>query len=191
MTTVLEYLEETEQALGRIVVSDVEAVVNVLWYAHLAGRKIFILGNGGSAANAMHFANDLNKFCNATGRERFRAMALTDAAMITAIGNDASYAEVFVSQLHNWLNAGDVVIALSTSGNSPNVILAVEFANTLGAKTIGLCGATGGKLKEIVGLKVIIPAGRIGQQEDGHLILAHAICLALRERLEHGSPSAA
>ena len=101
--------------------------------------------------------------------------------LLTAVGNDQSYAEVFVEPLQNLLEPGDTVIAISASGNSPNVVRAVEYARERGARVIGFCGRPGGRLAALADLKVIIPSDRIGQQEDGHMILDHVLSLALRE----------
>jgi D-sedoheptulose 7-phosphate isomerase len=129
--------------------------------------------------------NDLCKCTLVDGQPRFRALALTDnVPLLTAIANDVDYAEVFVEQLRTHLSKGDALIAISGSGQSPNVLRAVAFAKEQGALTIGLCGMPGGMLAKLADVRVIFPAERIGQQEDGHLILNHALALALRERIE-------
>jgi D-sedoheptulose 7-phosphate isomerase len=128
--------------------------------------------------------NDLMKCTIVEGRPRFRAMALTDnVATLSAFANDVAYDEIFIEPLRVHLDNRDVVLALSGSGNSPNVLRAIAFATEVGARTVGLCGDTGGKLATIVDVAVKIPAARIGQQEDGHLILNHAIALALYDRI--------
>ena len=129
--------------------------------------------------------NDLCKCTLVDGQPRFKALALTDnVPLLTAVANDVEYAEVFVEPLRTHLGKGDVVVALSGSGQSPNILRAVAFAKEQGAVTIGLCGMPGGMLAKLADLRVIVPAERIGQQEDGHLIVSHAIVLALRERIE-------
>ena len=134
--------------------------------------------------------NDLNKYTALPGRHRFRAVALTDnVPLLTAIGNDAEYADVFVEQLQNFLQPGDLLIAISASGNSRNIVKAVEYAQSSGIKVIGFCGHPGGKLAVLADLAVIIPSDRIGQQEDGHMILDHVIAAALRERIAQASPA--
>ncbi|HXP93536.1 MAG TPA: SIS domain-containing protein, partial [Candidatus Binatia bacterium] len=144
--------------------------------------------NGGSASTASHMMNDLMKFTSIDGCRRFRAVALTDnVPLITALGNDLEYADVFIEQLKNLLLPGDALIAISGSGNSPNIIKAVEYAKTVGAISIGLAGRPGGKLAQIADHKVVVPADRIGQQEDGHLVLNHVIATALRERIANSS----
>jgi D-sedoheptulose 7-phosphate isomerase len=185
MDMVERYLGEMERALAALSRADVRRVVGALFDAWRWDRMVWIIGNGGSAATASHMMNDLCKCTRVEGQPRFRALALTDnVPLLTAIANDVEYAEVFVEPLRTHLRKGDVLIALSGSGNSSNVLRAVAYAKEAGALTIGLCGQPGGVLAKIADLCVIVPAERIGQQEDGHLILNHAIALALRERIE-------
>jgi D-sedoheptulose 7-phosphate isomerase len=178
------YLCEIEAAVRKIDRGDVRAVVDTLFACWQRGGTTFVIGNGGSAATASHMMNDLIKCTIVEGQPRFRAIALTDnVASLTAFANDVAYEEIFVEQLCALLRAGDVLVALSGSGNSPNVLRAVGYAKEAGAKTVGLCGDTGGKLALLADVAVKIPAARIGQQEDGHLILNHAIALTLHERI--------
>jgi D-sedoheptulose 7-phosphate isomerase len=181
---VARYLDEIEAAVRLIDRSAVRRVVDVLFAAWQRGGTTFVIGNGGSAATASHMMNDLLKCTLVEGQPRFRAIALTDnVPSMTAFANDISYDEIFSEQLRSLLRPDDVVIALSGSGNSPNVLRAIAFANEAGATTVGLCGDTGGKLALLASVAVCIPAARIGQQEDGHLILNHAIALAIHERI--------
>jgi len=185
MSLVDQYLTELEEVVRQLSRPDIEAGAEALFAAWRERRQVFILGNGGSAATASHMMNDLNKFTSVPGRRRFRAIALTDnVPLFSAVGNDQSYAEVFVEPLQNLLQAGDVVIAISASGNSPNVVRAVAYAQAAGATVIGFCGRPGGQLARQANLKIIIPSDRIGQQEDGHLILNHVLAFALRARIE-------
>ncbi len=180
-----QYLTELETVVHQLSRADLGAVAEALLVAWRERRQVFIIGNGGSAATASHMMNDLNKYCSVPGRHRFRAIALTDnMPLLTAVGNDNDYSEVFVEPLKSLLQAGDTLIAISASGNSPNVVRAVEYAHAHGAQVIGFCGQPGGKLAQTADLRVIIPSPRIGQQEDGHLILNHALAFALRARLE-------
>ncbi len=182
------YLTELEQVIHDLSRDEVRAVADALMDAWRAGRRIFILGNGGSAATASHMMNDINKFTRVDGQPRFRAIALTDnVPWMTAVGNDQSYADIFVEQLENLMEPGDTVIAISASGNSPNVVKAVEYAQANGARVIGLCGRPGGQLAQRADLKVIIPSDRIGQQEDGHMILDHVLSFALLERIRQAA----
>ena len=179
------YLTELEQVIHNISRAEVNAVADALMAAWRSGKQVFILGNGGSAATASHMMNDINKFTRVEGKPRFRAIALTDnVPWMTAVGNDQAYADIFVEQLYSLLNDGDTLIAISASGNSPNVVKAVEYAKTRGAFIIGFCGRPGGKLAQLSDVKVIIPSDRIGQQEDGHMILDHALSFALLERIK-------
>jgi D-sedoheptulose 7-phosphate isomerase len=165
---------------------DVRAVADALMEAWRKRAQIFIVGNGGSAATASHMMNDLNKFTRVEGQPRFRAIALTDnVPWLTAVGNDQGYADIFVEQLQSLWQPGDTLIAISASGNSPNVVKAVEYVRAHGPATIiGFCGRPGGKLAALADVKVIVPSDRIGQQEDGHMILDHVLSLALLERIK-------
>lgn len=183
------YLTELEQVIHNLSREEVRAVADVLMEAWRERRQIFILGNGGSAATASHMMNDLNKFTRVEGKPRFRVVALTDnVPWMTAVGNDQSYADIFVEQLQNLMQPRDTVIAISASGNSPNVIKAVEYAKALGGCVIGFCGRPGGRLAQLADRKVIIPSDRIGQQEDGHMILDHCLSFALLERVRQEAP---
>lgn len=178
------YLSELESVLRRLSRQDIASVVDRLFDAWQAGRTIFIIGNGGSAATASHMMNDLNKYAQAAGQPRFRALALTDnVPLMTAVANDLEYRDVFVEPLRSFLQAGDVVIAVSTSGNSPNIVAAVEFARASGATVVGFCGDPGGRLAALADVRVIVPSDRIGQQEDVHLVLNHVVTEALRHRV--------
>jgi len=179
------YLGEMERALRALSRDDVRRVVTALFDAWRWDKMTWIIGNGGSAATASHMMNDLCKCTLIEGQPRFRAIALTDnVPLMSAIANDLDYDDIFLEPLRTHLRQGDVLIALSGSGNSTNVLRAVAYAKETGAMTIGLCGMPGGMLAKSADLSVIVPADRIGQQEDGHLILNHAIALALRERIE-------
>jgi D-sedoheptulose 7-phosphate isomerase len=178
------YLTELEGVIHDLSRDEVRAVADALLDNWRARKQLFIVGNGGSAATASHMMNDMNKFTIVEGKHRFRAIALTDnVPLMTAVGNDQAYADVFVEPLQNLLQPGDTLIAISASGNSPNVVKAVEYAKANGATVIGFCGRPGGRLAQMADLKVIVPSDRIGQQEDGHMILDHVLSLALRERI--------
>jgi D-sedoheptulose 7-phosphate isomerase len=184
MSLVNDYLTELEATIHNLSRVEIEAVVEALLENLRAGKQVFIIGNGGSAATASHMMNDLNKYTLVEGQPRFRALALTDnVPLMTAWSNDAAYAEVFVEPLRNFLRAGDMLIAISTSGNSPNVVRAVEYANGQGALTVGFVGDRGGKLAAMAKLVVRVPSDHIGQQEDGHMILDHVIVHTLKQRL--------
>jgi len=176
------YLLEVEQAVRLLSREALWTVTNVLMEAWRREAHIFVLGNGGSAATASHMANDLNKLTITSNKRRFKVIALTDnVPLMTAWGNDASYEDIFAEQLLNFLKPDDVVIAISASGNSPNVLKAVDVAHQHGATTIGFTGQIGGKLKSMVDYCVFSPSGHICQQEDCHLVLEHAISNTLQK----------
>ena len=180
-----QYLIELEEAVRLLRRDALWQATQTLFDAWRRGAQIFILGNGGSAATASHMANDLNKLTITPGKPRFKAIALTDnIPLMTAWGNDSSYEEIFAEQMTNFIQPGDVVVAISASGNSPNVLRAVQVARQHGAITIGMTGDTGGKLKGMVDYCVLTPTGHICQQEDCHLIAEHAIANALKKLVE-------
>jgi D-sedoheptulose 7-phosphate isomerase len=171
------YLDYLEQVLRQLDVAAIARFIDTLLAARERGARIFFLGNGGSAATACHFANDLAIGCG-KGVKPFRAFSLTDnLAIVTAIGNDCGYEEIFCQQLHAQLVPGDVVVAISASGNSPNVIKAVEYANTVPAETVALTGFDGGRLQQVANLVVHVRTakGEYGPVEDVHLILDHLV----------------
>jgi D-sedoheptulose 7-phosphate isomerase len=184
MDAVAQYFEEIQSALAAISRDDVRFVVDALTRIWQTGATVFLVGNGGSASTASHMMNDLCKFTAFDGVKRLRALALTDnVPLITAYGNDVDFESTFVEPLRNFMRPGDMLIAISGSGNSRNIIAACEYAMEHGGTVIGLCGNPGGILAKIAHLRVIVPAERIGQQEDGHLVLNHVIATALRDRI--------
>lgn len=184
MDIVSQYFEEIQSALAAISRDDVRCIVDALMNIWKTGRTVFLIGNGGSASTASHMMNDLCKFTAFDGAKRLRAIALTDnIPLITAYANDVDFDSIFVEPLRNFMLPGDMLIAISGSGNSRNIIAACEHAMQHGGTVVGLCGHPGGILAKIANLRVIVPAERIGQQEDGHLVLNHVIATALRERI--------
>lgn len=178
------YLEQVEGIIKSISRSDVRRVVDHLFEGWQQGRTTYIIGNGGSASTASHMMNDLSKMTTVEGKKRFRAVALTDnVPYITAVGNDIEYADVFVEQLRNLMLPTDVLIAISGSGNSENVIRAAKYAGEIGGTVIGLCGNPGSRLCACADVAITIASNSICQQEDGHLVLNHTIALALRDRI--------
>jgi len=172
------YAAYVSDLMARLDFAAIERVGGRLEAARRAGRTIFLIGNGGSAATASHFANDLALGPRVYGARAYRAISLTDnCALLTAAGNDLGYETIFLEQLKTLLQPKDVVIAISASGNSPNVLRAIEYANQRGAITIGLTGFDGGTLRQIVTehLHVSTPHGDYGPVEDLHLILNHLI----------------
>jgi len=176
-----DYLNNLTSTLGQISRAEVNAVIDVLFKTWKARKQVFILGNGGSSTTASHMANDLCKLTAVDGKPRFKAFSLSEnVALLTAWGNDSAYENVFAEQLVNYLEQGDVVIAISTSGNSPNVLRALDVAEAHGAIRVGFTGLDGGQLKSRVDYCISIPDEHMGRQEDGHLILDHIIANTLR-----------
>ncbi len=182
MEAVSRYFSGLEQMLRAISLAHLERVLRLLEEAYLNGRRIFIMGNGGSAATASHFALDLAKNTIVPGAPRLKAISLTDhVPLITAWSNDTAYEHIFEEQLANLIEPGDVVIAISASGNSLNLINALRLAEVSRAFTIGLLGAKGGKIKDMVDAYMLAPGQNIEQEEDAHMIVAHVITRHMRE----------
>jgi D-sedoheptulose 7-phosphate isomerase len=180
MNNVTDYISELKLVLDELPLSKIDEVIRILHEARFENRQIFIMGNGGSASTASHFVCDLAKGTQRPGVPHFRVIGLTDnLAIFSAYANDKGYENVFAGQLENLVNSNDVVIGISASGNSKNVLRAIELANRVGAKTIGFTGFDGGLLKDLVSIDVHIPTNRIGQVEDIHLMLEHLICETL------------
>jgi D-sedoheptulose 7-phosphate isomerase len=186
--SITNYLNDLKQTLEALPLDKIDQVITILHEARMRGRQIFILGNGGSASTASHFVCDLSKNTRHRGWPNFKAIGLADnMAILSAYANDEGYDTVFASQLENLVQSEDVVIAISTSGNSPNVLKAVELANNMHATTIGFTGFDGGRLSSIVSLDVHVPSDTIEQVEDVHLMLEHLITKILREDVQQVS----
>jgi len=171
------YLDHLSKLLGQLDTNEIAALIAALTDARERGARIFFIGNGGSAATASHFANDVAIGSRSWDRP-FRAMSLTDnVPVMTAIANDYGYEHIFTLQLKTMMQAGDVVVAISASGNSPNVVNAVEWANENAATTIALTGFDGGTLRKSAKLCVHVPTekGEYGPVEDVHMILDHLV----------------
>jgi D-sedoheptulose 7-phosphate isomerase len=161
-----------------------ESAAEMLLTCYRRGGTVFVLGNGGSAATASHFVCDLAKGTRTDGFPAFRVVSLTDnVPLMTAWANDTSYDRVFAEQLAALVRPGDVLVAISASGNSPNVLAATRVARQLGATTIALTGQSGGRLGRLAQLTIRVPARAIEQVEDAHLAIAHSLCVAIRARL--------
>lgn len=175
------YMSELKRALDLVPLNQVEDVITILQQARLCGQQVFIMGNGGSAATASHFVCDLAKNTRQEGWPNFRVIGLTDnMAIFSAYANDEGYENVFCNQLRNLVRPRDVVIAISASGNSHNILKAVELANSIGALTIGFTGMTGGKLKTLTHMSILVDSTSIEQVEDIHLVLEHMIVNAIK-----------
>ncbi len=160
----------------------VNRVIEILLKARAENKIIYIMGNGGSGSTASHFVSDLLKGTICPNYPRFRAIALTDnVPSMLAWGNDSCYEDIFVEQLKNFLNPGDVVIGISGSGNSENVLRAIKYANEKGGITIGWSGFSGGKLKDLAKYPLVVPSHYMQRIEDIHLLLEHLITSLIRE----------
>jgi D-sedoheptulose 7-phosphate isomerase len=182
MTFTEQYRSDLHHALDSIDTTKVEQAIEWFRDARHAGKHIFVCGNGGSASTASHFACDVVKGASYQREQKFRIMALTDQMpTLTAYANDVSYDSVFVEPLRNFATSGDLFMAISGSGNSPNVLRAMECANATGCKTIALTGRDGGKLGAMAQLNIQVPVPHMGRIEDVHLMICHMICYYFME----------
>ena len=179
---VADYLAAQKAALDSIPIDAVVAIIEKFREALQNDRQIFVFGNGGSAANASHFATDLGKGSSDKLGKRFRVISLNDnVSWMTALGNDYAYEDIFVRQLMNYAKPADLVLVLSVSGNSPNIVKAVEWANKHRAHTIALVGGKRGKLAEIAAQTIVINETHYGRAEDAHMGICHMISYAFME----------
>ena len=184
------YKSELMQAIETIDLDAVQRVIEILRRARDEGRHIFTCGNGGSASTASHFVCDMLKGASFGREKRFRIMALNDSLpTMTAYSNDVSYECVFAEQLKNFAQPGDVLISISGSGNSPNVLRAMEYANSIGCHTIALSGREGGKMAPLAKTEVRVSHPHMGRIEDGHMIVLHMVGYYFME--EQGAPAKA
>ena len=184
-----QYFKELQRVMLALPKDGVDQIADVLVGAYNAGRTMFLCGNGGSAALASHLACDLGKgtaYCN--GGKRFRVLALTDnLPTLTAWANDSGYENVFSEQLKNFVQPNDVVFAISGSGNSKNILNALQAAREAGAITVGLSGFQGGAMKSLCDLCVVVPSNDMQIIEDLHLALAHSIFRIVHARMSRGT----
>jgi D-sedoheptulose 7-phosphate isomerase len=176
------YRTQLLEAINRIDTARVEHAIQWFEEARDNRKHIFVCGNGGSASTASHFACDIVKGASYDRPSRFRIMALTDSLpTLTAYSNDVGYDCVFAEQLKNFAEPGDLVMAISGSGNSPNVVCAIEYANSAGCKTLALTGRDGGKLGPLAQLNIQVPVPHMGRIEDAHMIVCHMIAYRFME----------
>jgi D-sedoheptulose 7-phosphate isomerase len=177
-----DYITAQKAAHQSIPVHRVAEIIEKIRVAWMEDRQIFVFGNGGSAANASHFATDLGKGSSDKLGKRIRVMSLNDnVSWMTALGNDYSYADIFVGQLQNYGKKGDLAITLSVSGNSPNCVKALEWAKKNGLDTVALVGAKKGKLAEIADVAIVINETHYGRVEDAHMGICHMLCYVFME----------
>jgi D-sedoheptulose 7-phosphate isomerase len=185
------YFQELESIIKRISHLDIDRFIGLLFEAWKEDKHIFIAGNGGSSSTATHFACDLAKFTSVEGKKRFRAIALTDnAPLVSAITNDLGWENVYVEQLKNMMNKGDIFIVISVHGGSgadkagpwsQNLLKAAKFVKDNGGKVACLAGYDGGMLKQIADACIVVPINSTPQVEGFHVVLTHLICARLRE----------
>jgi D-sedoheptulose 7-phosphate isomerase len=176
------YRENLLQTIQTIDDAKVDQAIQWFRDARDMGKAIFVAGNGGSAATASHFVCDMIKGASLGKPSRFRIQALHDSMpTLTAYANDLHYQEAAVEQMRNFAGAGDIYMAISGSGNSPNVIRAMEYANSLGCRTLALTGRDGGKLGSLAQLNIQVPEQHMGRIEDAHHIICHMICYSFMD----------
>ena len=187
------YLKDLSEIVNKISKTDIDKSIRILDNARKEGRKIFIIGNGGSASTATHFACDLNKYTSVEGKKRFRAISLEDnVPLLTALVNDEGWNNVYSYQLENLMDDGDCMVAISVHGGtgkdkadlwSQNLLRAIKFVQSRRGKVIGLVGFDGGAIKEIADACIVVPVDSTPQVEGFHLVLTHLICSSIREHL--------
>lgn len=180
-----QYLSELKEVLDDFNLEQFEKIVNLILNAYENQKQIFTMGNGGSASTASHFACDLNKGCCTNLEKKIKMICLNDnTPTLLAFANDVSYDVVFVEQLKNFFNPGDLVIGISGSGNSENVIKAIRHTKQNNGKTIGFSGFSGGKLAQMVDVPFVVKVDDIQKVEDIHMILVHMIMQAIYSALQ-------
>ncbi len=178
------YVDTLGTVLRALPLDGIAATLEILERAHAARKRVLVVGNGGSAATASHMANDLVWGLAHVGKLGLRASSLSDnVPVVTAIANDRGYQDVFAVQIETHADPGDVLIAVSGSGNSANVLRAVDAAKAKGMTTIGFLGMEGGKLRRMVDVAVVVPSNDYGPIEDVHMMLDHLITAYLRDRI--------
>jgi D-sedoheptulose 7-phosphate isomerase len=181
-TWIAAYLEAQRAALSSISIDVVDGLIQRLQQALREDRQIFVCGNGGSAANASHFATDLGKGASDKLPKRFRVLSLNEnVPWLTALGNDYAYDEVYVRQLMNYGQPGDLLLTLSVSGNSPNLVKALAWARSNGLHTVALTGARRGRMAELAEQVIVINDTHYGRVEDAQMGICHMLCYAFME----------
>jgi len=171
-----EFFQKVTDTLARFDRTALARFIELMLSTHARGGSFFIFGNGGSGNTASHFCGDFIKGVSHGLAQRFKMICLNDnSSALMAIANDISYEDIFVEQLKNFLRSDDLVIGISCSGNSPNVVKALEYANTVGAQTVAFCGFDGGAIKKIAGLSLHAAIDDMEVAEDVHLVLTHCV----------------
>jgi D-sedoheptulose 7-phosphate isomerase len=181
---IVHYWHELASIIQAMSFDTLSKAAELLLDCYRRGGTVFMLGNGGSAATASHFACDLAKGTQAAGLPAFRVVSLSDnVPLMTAWANDTNYERIFAEQLATLIHPADIVIAISASGNSPNILAAARLARQSDAMTLALTGQDGGKLSRLADFTIYVPSQSIEQVEDAHLVIAHSLCVVLREQL--------
>jgi len=184
---IANYIRAQKAAHDSIPVEAVAQLIELLRDTLQAGRHIFAFGNGGSAANASHFATDLGKGSSDKVGRRFKVLSLTDnVSWMTALGNDYAYEDIFVGQLQNYGQPGDLALGISVSGNSPNCVKALEWARKNELRTVALVGAKRGRMAEVAERVLVINDTHYGRVEDAQMGICHMLCYAFMEHPEWG-----
>ena len=184
---IADYITAQKAAHDSIPIAAVAELIETLRVALKEDRQIFVFGNGGSAANASHFATDLGKLASDKVGKRFRVLSLNDnVGWLTALANDYAYEDVFVGQLQNYGKPGDLALGLSVSGSSPNCVKALEWAKASGLRTVALVGARRGRMAEIAEQVIVINDTHYGRVEDAQMGVCHMACYAFVENPELG-----
>ncbi len=187
------YFDDLKEIINKISRDDIGRVIQILDHARNDGRRVFIIGNGGSASTATHFACDLNKYTSVDGKKRFKAISLEDnIPLLTALVNDEGWDNAYSYQLENLMDDGDCLVAISVHGGtgkdkaalwSQNLLKAVKLVKSRGGKVVGLVGFDGGALREVSDASILVPIDSTPQVEGFHLVLTHLICSLIREQL--------
>lgn len=191
MKMIEAYISEIQGILDKSPIEDIQKCIDLVMLTYNRNGQIFVIGNGGSASTASHIANDLGKGTVHLGH-RPRVISLTDnVSTMTAWSNDACYEDVFVEQLKGLVNPGDLLIGISASGNSENVLRAIRYANAIGCKTMGWTGFGGGQLAKMTDVNVVVDSKEYGPVEDVHLMLNHILCKSIHTKLSRHEPRCA
>lgn len=182
-TWLQDYVTKQREVYAALPLDQVAAIVDLLRDAHAKGSQVFVFGNGGSAANASHFVTDVGKGSSDALGKRFHILSLNDnTAWMTALGNDYAYEDVYLRQLQNYAQPGDVALCMSVSGNSPNLVKAMKWAGENGVHTVGLVGAKRGGLAEICEHVLVVPDTHYGRVEDAQMTICHMLAYAFMEK---------
>lgn len=194
LNEIKSYFVDLEKIIENISIDEIDLVIRTLNEAREKGKRIFVIGNGGSASTATHFACDLNKYTSVKNQKRFRAISLEDnIPLMTALVNDEGWENVYSYQLENLMDDGDYLVAISVHGGSgednagiwsQNLLKAIKMVQDRGGKTIGFSGFDGGAMKDMVDASVVIPINSTPQVEGFHLVITHLICSLIKEKLE-------